>query len=87
MAKKTKTARVLKPYGTYKFSGQDPAVGKVLGEIDEHGEKMSDVSHVSGVALSTMANWRKRKTRRPQFATLNAALRAVGRQFVIGKAD
>jgi hypothetical protein len=82
MAKKPVKPRVLKPYGTYKFSGQDPATGKVLDELD--GEKISAIASASGVSPSTFMNWRKKKTKRPQFATLNAALRAVGKEFVIG---
>jgi hypothetical protein len=82
MAKAKKTI-VLKPYKTYKFTGQDPMVGKVLGVCDEAGVKPSAVSRESGVASSTLGNWRKRKTKRPQFATLNATLMALGKELVI----
>jgi hypothetical protein len=80
MAKKTNG---LRPYKTYKFTGQDPMTGKVLDEFDEVGATASAVSRDSGVSTSTFGNWRKRKTKRPQFATLNAALMALGKELVI----
>ena len=80
---KAKTVRTLKPYKLYKFSGQDPMTGKVLDELEEAGLNLSAAGRESGVAASTLGNWRKKKTKRPQFATLNATLMAVGKELVI----
>ena len=91
MAKKTtkksrakKSKRVgLKPYEAYWFEGQDPVVEKVLDTVDKVGVKPKALSTDSGVAVSTIGNWRKKNTKRPQFATLNATLRAVNKEFTI----
>lgn len=80
MAKKT---RVLRPYKTYKFTGQDPMVIKVLDQLD--GSTFAAVSRDSGVASTTLGNWKSGKTKRPQFATLNATLMASGAEFAIVK--
>lgn len=37
------------------------------------------------IGKSTIANWRKNKVRRPQHYTMQAALRAVGKEFRIGR--
>jgi transposase-like protein len=78
MAKKTK---ILKPYKSYSFRGQDPIVSKVLDQVD--GTSFAAVSRDSGVASTTLGNWRSAKTKRPQFATLNATLMALGKEFTI----
>lgn len=80
-AKKAKIA--LKPYKTYHFTGQDPIVRKVQDEVTTSGNALAAVSRDSGVASSTMGNWFKRKTKRPQFATVNAVLMALDKELVI----
>lgn len=82
MAKKAKTT-TLKPYKTYRFSGQDPIVGKVLDIVDDVGVKQKTLSSDSGVSSSTLGNWRRKKTKRPQFATINATLMALEKELVI----
>lgn len=82
MAKKT-TVRTLKPYKLYKFQGQDPMTGKVLDELEDAGMNFSAASRESGVAPSTLGNWRKKKTKRPQFATFQATLMAIGKELII----
>ena len=84
MAKAT-TTRTIKPYKLYKFSGQDPMTSKVLRELEDADFKPAAVARESGVASSTLGNWRKKKTKRPQFATLNAALMVVGKELIIAK--
>lgn len=80
-----KKSNGLKPYKSYPFKGQDPIAGKVLDVIDQSGVKASVVSRESGVASSTVGNWRKRKTKRPLFATVNAVLMALDRELTITK--
>lgn len=73
----------LKPYEIYWFEGQDPVVEKVLDAVDKVGVKPKALSTDSGVAASTLGNWRSKKTKRPQFATLNATLMAIDKEFAI----
>lgn len=67
-------------YRTYKFTSQDPAVKEVLACCTK---KDSESSAASGVAEATIHNWRSHKTRRPQFATLQAVAMANGKRFVL----
>jgi hypothetical protein len=66
-------------YRTYHFSGQDPAVQDLLSEISDFKE----ASEATGVARSTFRNWQTRKTRRPKFATMQAAAMGVGLHYVL----
>jgi DNA-binding phage protein len=82
MAKKPKE---LKPYKSYPFRGQDPIVSKVELEFAHADAKKAAVSRDSGVSSGTIGNWFSRKTKRPQFATVNAVLMALGRELTITK--
>ena len=74
MNKKSTKIRIYKTYN-YKF---DPAIEQVL-EILENAElKFKDASDLSGVSASTIRNWNKGKTRRPQNTTIEAVGRAAG---------
>lgn len=66
-------------YRTYNFSGQDPAVSELLGQIGDIRKVCED----SGVAVSTIRNWRDQKTRRPKFATMQATAMALGMHYVL----
>lgn len=81
--KKKKVERDLKPYKSYRFTGQDPIVKKVQGVFDEAGLARNAVQRESGVASTTMGNWFAGKTKRPQFATLNAVLMSLGKELTI----
>lgn len=78
-----KRSHPIKLYRSYQFRGQDPVVRDVLSFVndDQTTHEKSDVSR------STIRNWRTRKTRRPQFATLEAVLRSNGARFTITTED
>lgn len=63
----------------------DPDFALVLRAIA--AKSPSEISRAVGnvVGKSTIANWRKGKVRRPQHYTMQAALRAVGKEFKIGR--
>lgn len=75
-AKKAKTQRV-KPYKTYVFTDRDPILDKMNALIHNSGKSVKDLSNTSGVSATTLRSW-KYKTKRPQFATINATGRACG---------
>lgn len=77
--------RTFKPYRTYKFSGQDPIVAKIKHVVSESGETNVQINKMSGVSAQTLGLWFKGKTRRPQFATLNAVARALGYDLTLLK--
>lgn len=65
-------------YTTYSFVEKDPIID-VLRTVKADGEHTNaDLSHASKVSRSTLNNWFKGKTRRPQFATVAAVAVAMG---------
>ena len=68
-------------YRTYRFRGQDPVVGQVKTMFLGADIKRVELHKISGVSASTIGNWFNGTTRRPQFATINAAGRAMGHQL------
>lgn len=75
--KKTKKPFKVKLYKTYDYQ-YDPAIEQVLELLDDSSMKRSQASDLSGVSTSTIRNWSKGKTRRPQNATIEAVGRAAG---------
>lgn len=71
--KKTK----IRLYKTYEYK-YDPAIEQVIELMDGSSMKASQASDLSGVSTSTIRNWVKGKTRRPQNATIEAVGRAAG---------
>jgi DNA-binding phage protein len=74
------------PYKSYVFRSIDPIMDELMPIL--RSNKASELSKLSGVSTATMYQWRKRKTRRPQFATVSAVALAAGCygiSFVDGK--
>jgi hypothetical protein len=67
-------------YKAYFFRGADPAIAEVKSFVG--GRTMKSIEKDGGPASSTMSNWFKGKTKRPQNATLEAAGRALGMKRV-----
>lgn len=74
---------------------QDKLLSDAVKEIEQamkaaqaagDGFSWSWVASTSGVSVTTLANWRKRKTRSGLTRTMNAALAAVGKKLYIGDA-
>lgn len=84
MAKKA--MRKIKVYPSYRYSGKDPILDKLLNIMDDSGLTKREASRISGVSTSTFYNWRKPVkeggTRSPQFCTVNAAARGCGHELV-----
>lgn len=77
----SKTTREPVIYRTYKFHDYDPAMDTVVGLVEDAGVTQKKVSDDTNVSTSTLGNWKRRKTKRPQFATLNAVARSFGKEF------
>jgi hypothetical protein len=69
----------MKRYKTYVFKERDPIIDDTLALIDT---TFADISRRSGVAAGTLTNWKKGRTRRPQFCTVAAVGGAAGMQLV-----
>ena len=81
MAKRT----LIRPYRTYLFKDKDPAIDKIRTILEDSGESYRDIQVASGVSTTTLTNWFHGKTRRPQFATLNAVARALKHEWKLVK--
>ena len=76
----------MKPYKPYYFKTYDPIMNEIATAIGTR--KKSEVSQASGVPASTISNWLKHKTKRPQCSTAFAVLLSSGVEgikFVNGK--
>jgi DNA-binding phage protein len=70
-------------YPSYLFKDHDPILDKIDTLIADSGQSFAKIERSSGVTVTTLGNWRKRKTKRPQFATVNAVVRALGGELVV----
>lgn len=65
-------------YRTYSFKDRDPILDRIQAARDGSDMTTADISEISGISTTTLYNWRRRKTRRPQYCTVIAALRTFG---------
>lgn len=65
-------------YKSYSFRDKDPIIDEVRTVFAKSGATYQRVEDDSGVTVKTLRNWFDGGTRRPQAATLNAVLRALG---------
>jgi hypothetical protein len=74
-------------YKTYKFSAsaQDPSIEKFKTLYTKQGSTRSGISNKSGISKTTIGNWLVGKTKRPQFATMQAAVRSLNHSFELQK--
>ena len=68
---------VLREYKGYRVRSYDPAIALILTVQDEKKVKSSKLSKETNVSVGTYGNWRRKKTKRPQFCTLVATARAL----------
>jgi DNA-binding phage protein len=70
-------------YRSYRFLDKDPIIDKIRTAVQDSGKTNLQIHEKSGVAIATLHNWFKGKTRRPQFATVAAVLRSIGKDVVV----
>lgn len=74
-------------YKTYSFVNKDPVIDEFRTLRKGQGVSFKDIHDDSGLSASTLRNWEYGDTRRPQNASLEAALRALGFKRVIVKME
>ena len=67
----------MKKYTTYVFKTHDPIIEELRSVVMESGLKRKQIAEC-GVSTTTLSNWFKKKTRRPQFATISAVALTCG---------
>jgi hypothetical protein len=70
-------------YKSYSFVDKDPVIDSLRSAVSASKLSYRKLHEDSGVAVSTMHNWFHGNTRRPQFATVAAVLRAAGKRGII----
>lgn len=70
-------------YPHYLFVDHDPILDQVDTVIADSGMALSGVAAIAHISPTTLSNWHLRKTKRPQFATVAAVLRAIGADIVV----
>lgn len=86
MAKKSKRG-ALRLYKSYNFVNKDPIIDAVRTARSDQNVSYRDVAEESGVSPTTLHNWEHGKTRRPQFATVSAVARALGKKGIKYSSD
>jgi len=70
--------RTLKIYETYSFREKDPIIDEARTAWKDSGHKLSYVTRVAGLSLTTPTGWFHGKTRSPQTAAVSAFMGALG---------
>jgi transcriptional regulator with XRE-family HTH domain len=65
-------------YKTYSFVDKDPMIDYLRTIIQDSGETLKKIGEDSGVNPQTISKWLYGDTKRPQAASMNAVLRALG---------
>ncbi len=77
--------RKTKPYKSYRFVGKDPVISQMRSAVEEADVTYRQMHDDSGVSTTTFYNWFRGKTRRPQYAACQAAMKAIGWGFVLSR--
>ena len=84
-SKKQNGHRHIKTCTLYRFKGKAPIMGEVLAAIGDQPDDFREIAGKGGPARSTMRGWKPDgKTSLATFRTMENALRARGKRFVIG---
>ena len=70
-------------YKSYNFVDKDPMIDQVRTIIIDSHDTYKQIAEASGVNEGTIRNWLDGATRKPQAATFNAVLRALGYKLTI----
>ncbi len=70
-------------YKSYSFIEKDPVIDALRTAVSQSKKKYSRIHEDSGVSTSTINNWFHGKTQRPQFATVAAVARALGKNSIV----
>lgn len=70
-------------YKSYQFQDHDPILDQIATVIVDSELTYSEISARSGVSMTTLNNWRQRYTKRPQFASVAAVVRACGAKIIV----
>jgi hypothetical protein len=70
-------------YKSYNFVDKDPIIDEIRTIIEQESATYEYIHLMSGVSTGTLTNWFSGPTKRPQAASINAVLRALGYKLTI----
>lgn len=70
-------------YRSYSFIDKDPIIDSLRTAVSSSKKSYRELHEESDVSVSTIRGWFHGSTRRPQFATVAAVLRATGKKGVM----
>lgn len=73
--------RTINFYRSYNFTDKDPVIDSVRTIVQDEDVSHADIHRMSGVTPGTLHNWFDGPTKRPQYATIAAVVRALGYDF------
>lgn len=72
-------------YKSYNFRDKDPVIDIMRTAIQDTNVSYKELNQDSGVSVAAMTSWFHGVTKRPQFATCQAVMKALGHEFVLIK--
>jgi DNA-binding phage protein len=69
-------------YKSYLFIDKDPVIDALRTSVSQAHVRYTQLAEDSGVSSTTISNWFVGKTRRPQFCTVMAVTKALGKKGV-----
>lgn len=70
-------------YKSYNFVDKDPIIDEIRAVVKKEGATYDYIHIMSGVSRGTLVAWFDGSTKKPQAATVNAVLRALGYKLTI----
>lgn len=70
-------------YKSYLFSERDPILEVVTAARSQQRMKFKTIQENGGPTPATLRNWESGRTRRPQFCTIAAASRVLGKRGIM----
>lgn len=68
----------LSQYRHYVFVDKDPAIDFARTAVEDSGKSYTQISRDSRISPTTLHNWFKGRTRKPQFCTISEVLLTCG---------
>ena len=70
-------------YPTYLFKDHDPILDQISTMRGDRKLTSTQIEAISGVSKTTLNSWEKRKTKRPQLATVAAVVKSLGGELLV----
>lgn len=87
MAPRKKKGGALRIYNSYVFRDKDPIVDAIRTCRQDVKFSFKGIEENGGAKAQTVRNWEQGKVRRPQFATVWASIKAMGKNSIYTGAD